>query len=150
MKNKLLLLLFLLMPSLCFAETLRIQSVVNEKVPEIAVIRFTWSNNPLRHYDIPFNRQGIDNYQINAKDNKDNLKVFRSVVKKFFLLSHTVHSENAIWNREKFDVFEIMSELENWAVWDNYAVTFKEISSDGGSGTQALFLSRPDDFSRDE
>jgi hypothetical protein len=46
--------------------------------------------------------------------------------------------------QEVISVYDIMMDLEMYAVWENFAVTFKDTMGKGGKEIENLYLYRPD------
>jgi hypothetical protein len=140
MKNKLVLLLFLLIPSLCFAESLKVH-VIRNLDQKTASVTFVSSKIPRGGYVIDFKLHGD---LIFANDNKEELKNLKDFLKIFFPKSYENHFKSSPFSRQSFDALGIVARLRNWAVWDNYAVTFQEVTILGRKSGQELYLYKPD------
>ena len=140
MKNKLILLLFLLMPSLCFAESLHFihYSSTKEKTYTISVV---WSNFPQAQIGSTFKLHGNN---IFVTDNKKSVETFSAYLKKIFPTAYKFHFKDSVLNKTNFNIYTLQAELRNWAVWENYAVTFLDSSTDADSHMVKQFFYKPD------
>jgi hypothetical protein len=123
MKNKLVLLLFLLMPSLCFAESLSISGtyITNPLGKHIYALSFVWSKKSFRDsctFKCP------SRFQIVAEDNKEELQKLRTILKNIF--PNASPKENSFLNAKAFNAFTMLYSIESCAILENFAVTFKE------------------------
>jgi len=137
MKNKLVLLLFLLMPSLCFAESLWVTSVLDTKEKTFRV-SFASSKYPNIIYGSVFKVHAEGS--VIATDNKVPLEELKRNLKIFFPKSfNKLHSKKLVFFKPIFSLHSVIHEVELLAIWENYAVTFRKDWSGGGSKDLYLY-----------